>query len=59
MGGRDQSEPMVAINRNRWSQSAGAPILDVAQQALGTPVATVRLPAVAASEAAPVQTEAA
>jgi hypothetical protein len=27
MGGRNQSERMVAINRNRWSQSAGAPIL--------------------------------
>jgi hypothetical protein len=25
MGGRDQSERLVAINRNRWSQSAGAP----------------------------------
>jgi len=24
MGGRDQSERMVAINRNHWSQSAGA-----------------------------------
>jgi hypothetical protein len=24
MGGRDQSERLVAINRNRWSQSAGA-----------------------------------
>src|SRR6185312_4931186 len=27
MGGRDQVERMVAINRNRWSQSAGAPML--------------------------------
>jgi hypothetical protein len=27
MGGRDQSERLVAINRNRWSQSAGAPKL--------------------------------
>jgi uncharacterized protein YhaN len=34
-------------------------LLDVAQQAFGTPVATVRLPAVAASEAAPMRTEAA
>jgi hypothetical protein len=25
MGGRDQSECLVAINRNRWSQSVGAP----------------------------------
>jgi hypothetical protein len=24
MGGRDQSEQVVAINRNQWSQSAGA-----------------------------------
>jgi putative SOS response-associated peptidase YedK len=24
MGGRDQSERLVAINWNRWSQSAGA-----------------------------------
>jgi hypothetical protein len=23
MGGRDQSERLVAINRNQWSQSAG------------------------------------
>jgi hypothetical protein len=26
MGGRDQSERPVAINRNQWSQSAGTPI---------------------------------
>jgi hypothetical protein len=26
MGGRDQSEQLVAINRNQWSQSAGTPI---------------------------------
>jgi hypothetical protein len=24
MGGRDQSERLVAINRNNWSQSSGA-----------------------------------
>ena len=29
MGGRDQSERLVAINRNRWSQSAGAPTLTI------------------------------
>jgi len=29
MGGRDQSERLVAINRNRWSQSVGAPTLGV------------------------------
>jgi H+/Cl- antiporter ClcA len=29
MGGRDQSEQLVAINRNQWSQSAGTPTLEV------------------------------
>jgi hypothetical protein len=31
MGGRNQSERLVAINRNRWSQSAGAPTMQDAE----------------------------
>jgi len=38
MGGRDQSEQMVAINRNRWSQLAGAPTQTI-QLALPGPFA--------------------
>ena len=33
LGGRNQSERLVAINRNRWSQSAGTPNLAQRQDA--------------------------
>jgi hypothetical protein len=36
MGGRDQSERLVAINRNQWSQSAGARN-DIVQSQNGAP----------------------
>ena len=32
MGGRDQSERLVAINRNQWSQSAGTPMHEASIQ---------------------------
>ena len=34
MGGRDQSERLVAINRNQWSQSAGARRLPASSRAI-------------------------
>src|SRR5258705_8835994 len=35
MGGRNQSERLVAINRNRWSQSAGTPTQTFERRLLG------------------------
>jgi hypothetical protein len=38
MGGRDQSERLVAINRNSWSRSPGARILDKINEKRGFPL---------------------